>query len=199
MDPGPGTEHIWGRMHDRLLSFIRGRVASVEDAEDILQDVFLHIHSKPGTLKDTDSITAWTYRITRNAIIDYHRARAKGATIVDGSIDGAPDPADVSPDVERRAVREFSDCVAPMLAELPEHYRQAVTLTELSGMSQVEAARKLGLSVSGMKTRVQRGRGKLKDVLLDCCTVEFDRRGGLLDYRRRRGGACGEGCDCSPS
>ena len=68
-------------------------------------------------------------------------------------------------------------------------------LTELEGVTQKDAAAKLGLSISGMKSRVQRGRGKLKDVVLDCCEVELDRRGGLVDYRRRNGDVLG-GCDC---
>jgi RNA polymerase sigma-70 factor (ECF subfamily) len=46
-----------------------------------------------------------------------------------------------------------------------------------------------------MKARVQRGRGKLKDVLLDCCNVELDHRGGLLDYERRAQSKC-DNCDC---
>lgn len=68
-------------------------------------------------------------------------------------------------------------------------------LTELDGTSQKDAAAELGVSVTAMKARVQRGRGKLKDALLDCCRVELDRRGGLVDYDRPNG--CGEACDCS--
>ncbi len=197
MPPGLGTEQIWSEMHDRLLAFVRGRVGSLEDAEDILQDVFVRIHAGLDRLADSDSVTAWTYRITRNAIVDYRRARAKAANVVAAEAENIAE-ADSGDGAERDAVEEFSHCVEPMLGELPEHYRQAVTLTELGGMTQADAAAKLGLSVSGMKARVQRGRGKLKEVLLDCCSVEFDRRGGLVDYQRRTPDGCGDDCDCGP-
>ena len=82
------------------------------------------------------------------------------------------------------------------MGELPEHYRQALELTELEGVTQKEAAGRLGLSVSGMKARVQRGRSKLKDVIDDCCSIEFDRRGGLVDYHRRNDTDAGNNCPC---
>src|SRR6266508_1737090 len=68
-----------------------------------------------------------------------------------------------------------------------DHYRGALVMTEFEGFSQVDAAHALGLSVSGMKSRVQRGREKLKAMLLDCCEVELDRRGSITDYRSRSG------------
>ena len=195
------TERIWHEMHERLLSFIQRRVATVHDAEDILQDVFVRIHAGLGRLKDTQSVVGWTFQIARNAITDYHRRRAVAA----GALAKAADDVDESAasgrirkgetDVTREAGDEFARCLEPLLNELPDPYRQAITLVELNGASQKDAARALGLSVSGMKSRVQRARGKLKDVVLDCCNVELDRRGGLLGYERRDANACGD-CDC---
>ena len=194
------TERLWQEMHGRLLSYIRGRVATVDDAEDILQDVFLRIHANLHRLKDTERVAAWIYQIARNAITDYHRGRARRGGVVGlaGEGDGAAVAAwgeAAATDAYRRAVDELGHCLLPFLEQLPEHYRQAVTLTELKGMRQTEAARELGLSVSGMKARVQRGRRKLKEAMLDCCAVEFDRRGGLVDYERRDGGGC-QDCTC---
>ncbi|MHC4405083.1 MAG: RNA polymerase sigma factor SigZ [Planctomycetota bacterium] len=193
------TEEIWSQMHQRLLSYIRGRVDKLHDAEDLLQDVFVRIHANLGDVRDTENITAWVYQVTRNVITDYYRQRAdSGGTLtrlaqqIDERV--ASDPArEAQAGIFRRASDEFAECLEPMLGEVPEPYRQAVTLTELQGVTQKDAAEKLGVSVSGMKSRVQRGRGKLKDVILDCCEVELDRRGGLADYRRRSPHAC-DGC-----
>ena len=89
---------------------------------------------------------------------------------------------------------ELSRCLAPLIERLPGSYRQALVLTEVEGLTQADAASRLGLSVSGMKTRVQRARGRLKDLLLDCCHVELDRRRGVSGYRSRRGQCeCGRG------
>jgi len=196
MSPGANTERVWQQMHERLLSYIQRRVGTVHNAEDILQDVFVRIHANLARLRQSQSVTAWVYQIARNAIIDYHRKRAAAtravATLAERIDDGEAD------DIVLQAQDEFAACLDPLLDELPDHYRQAVRMTELDGVTQKEAAARLGLSVSGMKARVQRGRGKLKDVIEDCCCVELDRRGGLVDYDRRDGAACDE-CPCDGS
>jgi hypothetical protein len=77
-----------------------------------------------------------------------------------------------------------------MIARLPEPYQQAIVLTELQGMSQVDAARQVGLSISGMKSRVQRGREQLKDIIRRTCRIELDIRGGVIECDPLRPSAC---------
>ena len=190
------TERIWQEFHERLLSFIRRRVSNESDCEDILQDVFTRIHAHQERLVDVQSITGWIYRITRNAIIDYHRAQARAAGAVERHADEKPAPLpDERELASAQATRELAHCIEPLLTRLPEHYGRAVALTELEEISQVEAARQIGLSVSGMKSRVQRGRAKLAEVLLDCCDVELDGRSGVVGYQPRDGAPP---CSCSP-
>ena len=195
------TKELWGQMHQRLLSYIRARVATLDDAEDILQDVFVRIHANRSDVRNSQSVTAWVYQITRNAITDYYRRRATSAEAfgkladeLDESTALAPDP-EAQTNIVRRAADEFATCVEPMLERLPEPYRQALTLTEFDGMTQKAAAERLGLSLSATKSRVGRGRDKLKDVILDCCEVELDGRGGLVDYHRRHPEATDD-CNC---
>lgn len=80
---------------------------------------------------------------------------------------------------------EIASCLKPMINKMPERYKQAVTLTEIKGLTQKDMAEKLGLSISGAKSRVQRGRDKLKEMLLECCHFEFDRLGNILDYQQK--------------
>jgi RNA polymerase sigma-70 factor (ECF subfamily) len=82
-----------------------------------------------------------------------------------------------------------------MLRQLPPAYRDAVTLADLEGLAQVEAARKAGVSVSGMKSRVQRGRKQLKAVLEACCRVDLNRRGDIVGYERRSSASSCGSCD----
>ena len=197
MEHSAKTERVWQEMHERLLSYINRRVEMVHDAEDILQDVFVRIHTNLVRLKDSQSITGWVYQIARNAITDYYRRRAVAGKALTKLAEGAneADEDRDAPDIEHDAAEEFSRCLKPLLNELPAHYRQALVMTELNGATQEDAAGQLGLSVSGMKARVQRGRSKLKDIIDDCCSVELDRRGGLVDYKRRNGGNCRD-CSC---
>jgi hypothetical protein len=78
-----------------------------------------------------------------------------------------------------------------MVARLAEPYRTAITLTSLQGVSQADAARQAGISFSGMKSRVQRGREQLRQMLVRCCTVAVDVRGGVSDFHLRERGVCG--------
>jgi RNA polymerase sigma-70 factor (ECF subfamily) len=77
-----------------------------------------------------------------------------------------------------------------LVQRLASPYREAITLTELDGLTQVAAAAQLGISASGMKSRVQRARAQLRDMLVSCCEIELDRRGGITSYRPRNG-PCG--------
>ena len=129
------------------------------------------------------------YRIARNAITDHYRRAAVRADPI------APDEvARVVMDErdERPAAdRELAACLAPLLARVPDDYRRALELTDLGELTQEEAAGTLGLSTSGMKSRVQRGRRMLRTEIGRCCRVELDARGVLTDATIREGTGMG--------
>ena len=196
------TGAIWEEFHQRLLAFIRRRVANQHDAEDILQDVFTRIHTNLSRLKNGESVTAWIYRITHNATADYYRERAKateGVAELRSEVKSGRTPllrqGDEGNGVDSDGSSEFARCVEPLLSQLPERYREAITMTELRGLTQKETAQRIGLSVSGMKSRVQRARKKMKDLLLNCCAVHLDRRHSVIDFQPRDPGSCGK-CGC---
>jgi RNA polymerase sigma-70 factor (ECF subfamily) len=182
------TEALWSELRTRLLSFLRRRVATPEDAEDLLQEVFTRIHENASALGEVESVTGWVYRTAGNAVTDYYRRRGAFARATEAL---ATEPLPVSEAEDSAAEEELAQCLRPLLATLPETYGQALELTELEGKTQGEAAAALGLSLSGMKSRVQRGRTKLKEVLLECCHVEIDRRGGVFGYEPRDRARCG--------
>jgi RNA polymerase sigma-70 factor (ECF subfamily) len=181
------TEALWKELRTRLLSFLRRRVATPEDAEDLLQEVFTRIHENASTLPEVESVTGWIYRTAGNAVTDYYRRR--GALERATRAFSAERGVGVEPE-DPAAEEELAQCLRPLVATLPDAYGKALELTELDGRTQAEAAESMGLSLSGMKSRVQRGRTKLKEVLLDCCHVEIDRRGGVVGYEPRDGARC---------
>jgi RNA polymerase sigma-70 factor (ECF subfamily) len=85
-----------------------------------------------------------------------------------------------------------------MIERLSLGYRQAVILIDLEGLTQQEAAAQLGLSLSGMKSRVQRGRRQLKGMLEACCAIELDQRRGVVDYgvRNQQDNSCRDQSGC---
>lgn len=169
------VEDIWNHFNAQLRRFIRARVADIHSAEDILQDVFLKVVTHIHTLNDSARLQSWLYQTTRNAIIDHYRRR----TALHDIPESLPEP-EIEDD--RLAIREVASCLDGVIAQLPEPYRQALILVELEGRSHREVAQQFGLSLSGAKSRVQRARRRLKQLLLDCCHFEFDRLGRVVDY-----------------
>jgi RNA polymerase sigma-70 factor, ECF subfamily len=171
-------EPIWERYSARLLTFIRSRVDDPAEAEDILQEVFLRIHRNLCCLPQPGKLEPWVYQITRNLIIDHYRRRKPGLVIPE-SLPAEPD----LPEDDPQAVLALS--LNEMVAQLPEKYRQALVLAEYQGLSQKELSERLGISYSGARSRVQRARQKLVDLLLACCHFELDRRGRIMEYYPR--------------
>ncbi|WP_167631672.1 RNA polymerase sigma factor SigZ [Mariprofundus ferrooxydans] len=173
---------LWQAHKDRLYNYIVRRVPDRHVADDILQEVFLKAHISLTGVNTPGSVSAWLFRVAANAIADYYRARK---------------PAEQLPDdlpaleQERDYIAELADCLQPLIDDLPEIYRNALVLSEIEGMTQQELATRLGLSLSGAKSRVQRGREQLRLRLLQCCEIEVGKN-GLVGYETRE-----HGCHCN--
>jgi RNA polymerase sigma-70 factor (ECF subfamily) len=186
-------EGRWSELRARLGGFVSRRIGNPADAEDVVQDVFVRMQRNIEALSSTDRLDAWAFRITRNAIADYYRASERRSAPGKGTAkilneELAVDSIDGEPSTDARA--EMAYCIAPMVRQLPKDYRQAIELTELEGMTQTAAAEQVGLSVPGMKSRVQRGRARLRALLLRCCEVETNRRGRVVAFEQRDGESC---------
>jgi RNA polymerase sigma-70 factor (ECF subfamily) len=177
---------LWQQTAARLRPFLARRVPP-DDVDDVLQDVFLRMQRGLATLREEERFAAWLYQVARNAIADHGRVRARHPLPLqaDQSIEAEPRPAGDEEDDET-AIRGLSACVALFVAQLPSPYREAITLVELEGLTAREAAELVGVSVSGMKSRVQRGRQRLRALFEDCCDIALDARGKVMAAAPRR-------------
>jgi RNA polymerase sigma-70 factor (ECF subfamily) len=196
------TEELWQLLHDGLRAFIAKRVNDEGHVDDILQDVFVRVHHRMDKVNDPRRIVSWIYQVTRNAIVDHYRKPGRQREIPSGLSPEIEELDEVltSSDMTRHgdAVEphaELAGCLRPMVERLSPEYRDAITLVELEGLTQQAAATEMGISLSGMKSRVQRGRARLKQMLDDCCVIQLDRRRAVMDYDVRD-----PGCNsCQPS
>lgn len=148
-------EDLWDRFHQPLKTFISHRVNDQSMVDDILQIVFMKIQVHLPNLIDEQKIHSWIYQITRNTIIDFYRTKKQSEIL--------PDHLHFNDNAEEENfTKEAAVCIRSTIKRLPEKYREALELTEFQGLSQKELSEKLGISYSGAKSRVQRGRGKLK-------------------------------------
>jgi RNA polymerase sigma-70 factor (ECF subfamily) len=179
----------WQDIDARLRPFVARRV-SPGDIDDVMQDIFVRIQRGLATLRDEERLTSWLFQIARNSVAEHMRGRARHPLADgDGPEGAAPEPNDD----DREAMRSLATCVTSFVAALASPYREAVTLVELEGLTAREAAEMAGITVSGMKSRVQRGRAQLRRMFEQCCEIALDARGKVTDFtpRGQRCPSCG--------
>lgn len=185
-------ELLWRRFSNDLGAFIARRVSRPEDAEDILSIVFLRMARSLDNLRQQDRLLGWMYAITRNAITDYYRSAPHRRELPVDDVPDNPSAGDGESDTDEAAERELASCLVPMLSALPAEQAAAVKMVDLDARTHAAAASEAGISVSGMKSRVQRGRAALQAQLHACCQISRDRTGHVHDYQPRSGEcACG--------
>lgn len=179
----------WQEVDTRLRPFVARRV-SAADVDDVMQDIFVRMQKGLAGLRDDERFTSWLFQIARNAVADHGRSRMRHPF---PDRDGADDQPAPNESDDRDAARALAGCVSMFVAQLPSPYREAVSLVELEGMTAREAADRVGISVSGMKSRVQRGRAQLRRLFDQCCEIALDARGKVTDFtpRGRRCTTCG--------
>jgi len=179
---------IHHQFHNVLYDYISARINNRDDAADILQEVFIKIATNLSSLTDGQKLKNWIFAIARNAIIDYYRKKANGnkTEITDKIIQEleAEPPTDTTKGLDK--------CLIAFIQKLPKEYREIIVDSELKGIKQKDLAEKYNLAYPSVRSRVQRGRTRLKDMLLNCCKIEADSRGNILKATRKNN--CGEVC-----
>jgi len=175
------TAIIWNDFNKELLGFLKSRVNDVSLAEDILQDVFVKIHKNIHSITEEEKFTSWVYQITRNTLIDYYRK--KKIKNIDFDFDSLS-----SPEIEEEEI-QFTKCLKPFIQQLPEKYQEVLKQTSFGEISQKEFAKATDMSYSTVKSRVQRGKDKLKRLFVDCCALESDKYGNIISSKN-------DECDC---
>ncbi|MBD1396716.1 RNA polymerase sigma factor SigZ [Pontibacter sp. JH31] len=157
----------------KLRSFVIKRVHDKDETNDILQQLYVKLYKHCEQLPGVRNLNAWLHQIARNAVYDYYRGQGRLLPMEDESkLEEA-----LRQEPERE---ETENLILPLLTMLPAEYAEPLRLSEIEGISQKEIAERLGMSYSGAKSRVQRGRQKLKELFVECCHLELDRNGALI-------------------
>ena len=175
------TRGAWREIEARLRPYVARRVSSRAEADDIVQEILVRVHKGLASLRDGESFGGWVYRIAGRALADAARAKSRApipAPVGDQVSPAADDAADLE--------SQLGGCVALFVARLPSPYREAIMLTELQGLTQKDAAEMLGGSLSGMKSRVRRGRERLREMFEECCQISVDCRGRVIECEARQ-------------
>ncbi len=179
-------KQLWQEYEDRLRQFLLSRVKNPADVDDLLQEILIKTYQHLNTVQKPEKLLSWLFQIARNTLIDYYRksrVETSRQDIVKGTM-----LTDEEPEQYEQIRQELTNCIRPFLNQLPEKYREAIEIVDLQGSSQKELAKKLGLSHSAVKSRVQRGRSMLRTKFEECCRCELDVRGNVVDYEVKLNG-----------
>lgn len=155
-------------LHERRMYAVALRIcANREDAQDCLQDAMLRIYRSLGSFKGQSSFSTWVYRITMNTCLDeLRRRKSRNATSLDNLLDNGWSPSDNDNAPEKYAMAsEQRRVIDRAIAELPEDMRSAVVLRDVQGFSYDEIAEMLEANIGTIKSRISRGREKLRLIL----------------------------------
>ena len=174
------SDKDWTRFEQKLRSYVARRVEAGY-VDDLAGEILLRLVRRESDWQSAKSPVAWMYRVATNVVTDHYRRHAAEHRFVENRdlsdlSDATEDEDDITPQ------KELALCLVPLIEKLPPPYRQALQLVDIKELQQAQAAAQLGLSLSGMKSRVQRGRIKLKELLLACCAIELNRQGSIVDY-----------------
>lgn len=176
----------WHELGDRLRIYVARRV-NPGDADDVVQSVMVKLLERRAEI-DADSVRAWLFTVTRNAVAEYYRQRRPAIdldTFGDVPETDAVDPAD-------RTIGDLSDCLDPMFRMLPPSDADLLRRIDLHGEAQTDLAASLGVPLSTLKSRVQRARTKLRAAFDACCAIDLGRNGAPIAFER--GPACAPAC-----
>jgi RNA polymerase sigma-70 factor (ECF subfamily) len=181
----PHSAEILG-YRECLLGHIRCIVRDPAEAEDVLQETFLKAHGTIEQLRDEGALLAWLFRIATHISLDHLRQRSRRPKIDADSLEELPDSDDVTPSLQSIIEqREMSACVQRYLLELPADHRAVMLMHDFEGMTALEIAEALELSLPNAKMRLHRARERLRQALLGGCTFSCDCRGVVVCEPKR--------------
>lgn len=153
--------------HGRFLAFLSRRVASREVAEEILQGAFVRGLERLSTIRADEAVTAWFYRVLRNAIVDHYRhegakQRALGKVAIEAS-------AAVEPGIDAELMGAVCTCVMSLLSTIKVEYAEMVRRVDLEGASVKDLAAELGITANNASVRLHRAREAMRHQLSRSC------------------------------
>lgn len=159
---------LLGNHEKRMYAVCLRICGNQEDAQDCLQESMLRVFRSISGFKGQSSFSTWVYRVTMNTCLDELRKRKnKGSTSLDGLQDAGWAPTDERDTPEHYTIREERKReIQKCISELPEDMRTAIVLRDIQGFSYNDISEIMNANVGTIKSRISRGREKLREKLL---------------------------------
>jgi RNA polymerase sigma-70 factor (ECF subfamily) len=169
-------ESIWRKHQQEVKQFAINQKVQPDDANDIVQEVYLRLHKFCSNRTGIKNMSAWLNRVTNNVVADYYRKKNKLILIDNTTLWDRPE--ELEPVLEERAARY----IQPLLKQLPVNYSEALRMEMLSGLKQDEIAGKLNIGHGTLRTRLTRAKKMLKEKIMECAEFETDSAGRISNF-----------------
>lgn len=167
------VDRVWNEFSGQIRGYLLKKVRVEDDADDLLQEIFIKIHSNLDKLQDEQKLAPWIYQIVRNSLTDYYRKKRLETSELNEE-NTASLEIETTDDIYSACV---SGCLKVFIDRLPEKYKEPLVLSDIMEIKQKDIAEQMDLSYSGLKSRVQRGREMIKEMFLDCACISQDSNG----------------------
>lgn len=176
--------------YQSILSFISSKVQNDEDAEDLTQEVFIKLLRSREKGISINNLQNWLFSIAKNSVIDYYRKKK----IILETIN-EDNNHDLKYEYDELILTEGQQLrlkvyLKTVIQELPENYRVLIEMSELQGLSQKEIAEELGMNYTTVRSKIQRGRQKIKKAISNCCEIIQGGKGSIIGYRPKKNKPC---------
>lgn len=161
---------LWLEYKNGLKFYILKKVKNEEIANDLSHEVLMKVYNSCCSDNEIMNIKSWMFQIAHNTSIDYLKNEQKFTN----------DVPDFFEKDEYNSYKEADELLKPLIELLPEKYAVPLQLSDIEELNQIEVSKKLNLSLTATKSRIQRARKLLKEKIIECSNLELDEKGKLI-------------------
>jgi RNA polymerase sigma-70 factor, ECF subfamily len=174
-----------------IFAYIRGKVGDSATADDLTQETFVKVGNALAKGTEPEHFRGWLFQIARNTIIDFVKKTPRFVPLEESDAPNKAENPEILDPVDNEFRKRLFSYALTVIETLPADDREALTLTEIDGLSREELASELGISLTAAKSRVQRARAKLRKAVEECCRLVTDPYGRVIDWKKRETPCCG--------
>lgn len=171
------TKYVWDLYAEDVKRFIFSKVKNDAVTDDLLQEIFIKIHTKLETLEDDAKLKSWVFTIARHLVMDYFRTQHPINAETQNDSPTEPLPAEHTKE----------DCLHCIIKSLPKKYRDPLILSDIQGLRQAKISERLKLPLPTVKSQIQRGRKLIAQGFVECCDFKINDQGFLVGELKERG------------
>ena len=171
---------LWTDYKNEMLFYILKKIKDKEIANDLSHEVLMKIYNSCCSGNEIKNIKSWMYQIAHNTVIDYLKSENKFTNEVNEKFESD----------ENNTYEEAEKFLEPLIKLLPDKYALPLLLSDIEGVSQIEVSKKMNLSLTATKSRIQRARKLLKEKIIECSNLEMNAKGRPISIEIK--------ADCTP-